>query len=229
MGAASSRFAETDWDKNDGCCPRDATLDGSAPTLSHTILTLKKTKSLVNQREFEVRNDQDLLLYKSVGVEGTTKEFELFAVASNSTLFRVIPDSDHSNWTVYGHNRIFEGQVPSKDNRWYKTAIVHIAWDHCHGDVHMMVPGDDPSGVPGDAILKVETIKSITAQYQAFRPSASPSILHPPLTAHWVWEHTEHSHQLKMHLSKGCDVAMHTLLVIITNLVTVEQKAKSEK
>jgi hypothetical protein len=234
-GAVASRFEVTDWDKEDGGVSRGDSIDGTSPTLHHTILTLKK-KNLVNQREFEVRNDQDLLLYKSHAVEGTTKEFSLWGMAENSELFRVIPDVDHTHWIIYGHNRLFEGQVPSKDNRWYKVAVVTIAWDHCHADVKPMVAGEDPTadptGVPAkEALLKVETIKSLTAQYQSFRPSSNgaSSLLHPPLNGHWIWEHTQHSHQLKMHLCKGCDQALHCLLAVITNLVTVEHQANQEQ
>jgi hypothetical protein len=46
-----------------------------------------------------------------------------------------------------------------------------------------------------------------------------------PLCGYWVWEHTPTKHQIKMHLAKNTDRALHCLLAIITNQVDVEKKS----
>jgi hypothetical protein len=78
-----------------------------------------------------------------------------------------------------------------------------------------------------ESILKVEEINSITAQHQSFYPKVKvvDEMVHPPLTGWWVWENTLKTHQMKMHLAKGSDIALHCILAISTNMVNVEKKA----
>ena len=109
MGGATSRFSETDWEVSDGGLTEACqTIDGREPTSSHAILTLKKT-TLVNQREFEIRDDDDELLYTSRAVEGTTKWFDFFQ-ADGKKIFCVQTDAARIEWNIYSLCPNWEGQ-----------------------------------------------------------------------------------------------------------------------
>lgn len=235
MGGASSHFADTDWDKNDGGL-REAseTLDGSPPTSEHTILTLKKD-NVVNQRDFEVRDDADAFLYGSKGIEGTTKWFDLMDPKGNK-LFCVQTDKARAEWIIYSYAPNWADQEASF-NGLYAKAQIDITWNKYHGEVHLYAPSEaDPKGEvkkeEEPPILKCEEISSLTAQFQSFVPSKQVPVLldnalHPPLVGWWVWEHTSRRHQLKMHLAKGSDIALHCIVAIVCNMVNVEKQADS--
>jgi hypothetical protein len=235
MGGATSRFDETDWDKADGGL-REAseTLDGKKPSARHTILTLKKP-TIVNQRNFEIRDDLNTLIYTSQAVSGTTKWFDFFG-DDGKKIFRIQTDSSRSTWDVYSCSPSFQGQKPNKEasekageESLYRKARIDITWNKNHGDVYPIVHSvDDLQGVAQeDSILKVEEIKSVTAQYQAFKPDNMIDFPHPPLTSWWVWEHTNHSHEMKMRVCRGSDVALHCIMAIATNLVYIEKATEA--
>jgi len=236
MGGAASKFDETEWEKVDGGL-REAsqTIDGSMPTTSHSILTLKK-ESMVNQRDYEIRDDQEILLYTSKAVQGTVKWFDLFGKAGEK-LFRVQTDSLRDKWDIYAYGKpSFAGQQPDTEatkeagEPLYRKARVLVTWNKHNGDVHLygQDSGDgelDAAGVIlGESILKVEEIRSVTSQFQSFVPKGL-DIAHPPLEGHWIWEHTVKTHKIKMNLAKGCDVALHCLLAVMTNMVSLERNA----
>jgi hypothetical protein len=236
MGGAASKFDETEWDKVDGGL-REAseTIDGAMPTSHHTILTLKK-QSIVNQRDYEIRDDQDILLYTTKAVQGTAKWFDLFGKGGEK-LFRVQTDALRDNWDIFAYGEpAFPGQQPDADvtkqagEPLYRKARVLVTWNKHNGDVHMYGQdtgeGDnDTAGVvQANSILKVEEIRSVTSQFQSYVPSGM-DIAHPPLDGHWVWEHTIKTHRIKMNLAKGCDIALHCLLAVMTNMITLERNA----
>lgn len=240
MGGSTSRFAETDWDQADGCL-KDAseTLEGVEPLKRHQILTITRN-SLVNPRDFDIKDDKGDLLYTTKAVPGTVKSFELLG-KNNEKLFRVNTDPSHVNWDFLSYGKqAFYGQQPDEEvsksvgEKLYRKVRVHVSWDKYHGEVLKFVP--DPTDlagivqssnpVSGPGILKVDQITSITPQYQSYVPKAAPLDLpHPPLVGFWVWENTENLHQMKMHLAKGSDAALHIMLAILTNLVTIERNA----
>ncbi len=73
MGGATSRFGDTDRDTFNGGL---TAFDGAKLTKEHVILTLSK-RNIVNQRDFEIKDDQDMLICKSKAVKGTMKWFDL--------------------------------------------------------------------------------------------------------------------------------------------------------
>jgi len=175
-------------------------------------------------------------------------------------LFRIhATDASHSKWMIFSYGKpAFDEQVAdhtlaasnnaeagelNDGDALYRVARVDIAYDKHAGHVQKYVPGtDDNRGVleplEGDDLepkylLKVEEIKSHTAQYQSYVPSATPSpnldaVVHPLLVGFWVWEHSPNRHQIKMHLARHTDMALHCLLAIITNQVYVENQTKTE-
>lgn len=231
MGGAASRFDETDWDAVDGGL-REAseTVDGAIPTSQHTILTLKK-KTLVNQRDYDISDDQDILLFTSKGVQGTVKWFDLCGKGGEKIL-RVQTDALREKWDVFSYaSPKFAGQQPDVEateqagEPLYRNARVIIATDKHHGAVHLygQVASDVYGGVEEQSILKVEEIRSVTLQFQSFVPQNMIDLHHAPLCGHWVWENTVATHKMKMHLAKGTDVTLHCVLAILSNMVTVER------
>jgi len=238
MGGATSRFCETNWEISDGgLSEASQTIDGREPTESHVILTLKKT-TLVNQREFEIRDDMDELLYTSKAVEGTTKWFDLFQ-SDGKKLFCVQTDAAHVEWNIYNFTPNWEGQEEDRKAKnaqvledsapLYRKARINITWNKHHGEVHLFEASDtDTLGVVSKAsVLLCEVISSITAQFQSYVPKLPllDEAMHPPLSGWWVWEHSRSLHQMKMHLSKGTDVALHCVVAITCNMVNVEKEA----
>lgn len=230
MGGASSHFADTDWDKVDGGL-RDAsqTLDGKAPTEAHTILTLRK-QTLVNQRDFTITDDAEDLLYRTTAIEGTTKNF-LLLDALDETIFCVQTDKVHAEWVIFSYQPNWEGQQATTEGM-YRKARIDITWNKNHGELRLYAPSDkDPMGdidrVAVEPLLVCEEIRSITAQFQSYAPPKFhlEKVLIPPLVGWWVWEHTARRHQLKMHLAKGTDIALHCIVAIVCNMVQVEKQA----
>lgn len=233
MGGAASKFDETEWDNVDGGL-REAsqTLDGAKPTQRHTILTLKK-HSAVSQRDYDICDDQDILLYTTRGVQGTVKWFDLFGKGGEK-LFRVQTDALREKWDIFAYeNPSFVGQQPDVEatkhagEPLFRKAMVAITWDKHHGNVIMYVPDTsdekDLSGVLlEESILNVEEIRSKTLQFQSYVPKLI-ELPHPPLVGHWVWENTMTTHKMKMHLAKGTDVALHCIIAVMTNMVTLER------
>lgn len=252
MGGTSSRFAETDWDAgvpsphhDDGGGGGDSgatTVDGSPPTQHHTILHLRRP-TLVNQREFTVRDfDTGNLVYTSEPVEGTTRDFDLFSTlvdGGNTPVLRIhAVDAGLNEWHILSYKPNWDDQqVEDLTQRpMYRKLRVKIQWDHHSAKIMPYTHGDavDARGVvapDSPCLLKVEDIASKTAQYQSFVPHSSPitadgALLHPPpLCGYWVWEHTPSKHQIKLHLAPNTDVALHCLLAIITNQVDIEKKS----
>jgi hypothetical protein len=234
MGGAASRFGDTDWDKADGGLKEaSATFDGSNPTEAHSIFYLRG-KSLVSQRDFEVKDEENGLIYATKAIEGTTKDFDVLDKDDNR-LFHVHTNASRSKWQIYSYKSNFEGQTPITDRGdvklqepLYRKAEVSITWDKFHGVISLYegtTPEDAQGALSKEHILRIEEIKSITAQFQSFVPKMS--LLHPQLCGYWVREHTAKTDRIKMHLAKGTDVALHAILCVITNSVRVERQAEN--
>ncbi|KAL3908756.1 MAG: hypothetical protein SGARI_002922 [Bacillariaceae sp.] len=194
MGGATSRFADTAWDQVHGGLKDAAeTLDGQPPTASHSILTLRRP-NIVNQRQFKVLNDLDETIYNSLPVEGTTRDFDMLD-KDGAKLFRIhATDATHTSWVVLAYDKpAFDGQVADhsltegeiktpEQPPLYRKARIDIAWDKHAGNVKLYGPSSqdnrgDIVTVDGDdlehkIVLKVEEIKSYTAQFQSYVPSA---------------------------------------------------------
>jgi hypothetical protein len=76
MGGTTSKFEETDWAKANGKLETSQdTLDGALPTSKYQVFHLIKRG--VNQREFDVTDEQDNLLYTTRQVPGTIACFDV--------------------------------------------------------------------------------------------------------------------------------------------------------
>ena len=76
MGGTTSKLEATDWKLANGKLESDQdTLDGAPPTSDYQVFHL--IKKGVNQREFDVTDDQDNLLYTTKQVPGTIACFDV--------------------------------------------------------------------------------------------------------------------------------------------------------
>jgi hypothetical protein len=99
MGGATSKFDENDWEKADGKLTSSKfTLDGSAPTEAYGVYIL--TKKGVNQREFDVTDEDKNLLYTTRAVPGTIACFDLLGKGIGDYRLRVYVDIARRYWTV---------------------------------------------------------------------------------------------------------------------------------
>lgn len=111
MGGASSLFHVNDWEKADGkLTSSDQTIDRSPPTTAYGIYYLSKRK--LNQREFDVTDADDNLLFTTRAVIGTICCFDVLGKGIDEYLFRVTVDIARRYWIVYRfHTSSFDGQI----------------------------------------------------------------------------------------------------------------------
>ena len=76
MGGATSKLDENDWEKADGKLRgQEYTVDGTDATDKYTIYYL--TKRGVNQREFDVTDEESNLVFTTKQVPGTIACFDV--------------------------------------------------------------------------------------------------------------------------------------------------------
>ena len=76
MGGATSKLEENDWEKADGKLRgSEFTLDGADATQKYAIYYL--TKRGVNQREFDVTDEESNLIFTTKQVPGTIACFDV--------------------------------------------------------------------------------------------------------------------------------------------------------
>lgn len=76
MGGATSKLKENDWEKADGKLRgSDHTVDGANATQKYSIYYL--TKRGVNQREFDVTDEESNLIFTTKQVPGTIACFDV--------------------------------------------------------------------------------------------------------------------------------------------------------
>ena len=115
MGGATSKLAETDWEKADGCLEHDEdTIDRSRPTAVYQSYELIKRS--YNQRECDIIDRNKDLLYSTRLVPGTIACFDVLGRDLDTCVLRVNVDLSRRNWIVYSVGRpIFEGQKHDED------------------------------------------------------------------------------------------------------------------
>ena len=114
MGGGTSKFDENDWSKADGSLVDLLdTVDGCPPTEEYQVYEL--VKKGVNQREFDVLDSQQNLIYTTRAVPGTLAWFDVLGPAScggyQDLRLRVQVDLSRRTWIVYRyHEPLFAGQ-----------------------------------------------------------------------------------------------------------------------
>jgi hypothetical protein len=101
MGGATSKLDENDWEKADGklISGSEYTLDGAPPTEAYGVYLL--TKKGVNQREFDVTDAEQNLIYTTRAVPGTIACFDVLGRGiGDDYLLRVNVGMARRYWTV---------------------------------------------------------------------------------------------------------------------------------
>ena len=117
MGGATSRFEETDWKKSNGQLESlSDTIDGCPPTHKYDVYELIKRG--VNQREFDIVDSQQNLLYTTRAVPGTLAWFDVLGPGSvgqyKDFRLRVQVDLSRRTWIVYRYSKpLYSWQKPA--------------------------------------------------------------------------------------------------------------------
>ena len=110
-----SKFEETDWSVADGKLrsPED-TLDGSPPLSKYSIFYLHKKG--FSQREFDITDEAQNLVYSTRPVPGTIACFDVLGKGLDEFVLRVNVDIARRYWIVCRYQvPTFEGQRPDKE------------------------------------------------------------------------------------------------------------------
>jgi hypothetical protein len=115
MGGASSLLEETNWEKADGKieCPLN-TIDGAPPTDHFGLFYI--IKKGFNQREFDVTDSNNNLLYTTRQVPGTICGFDVLGKELGNYKLRVHSDIARRYWIVYRFgSQGFPDQEPDRE------------------------------------------------------------------------------------------------------------------
>lgn len=117
MGGATSKFDENDWSLANGELKENTsmmTVDGAPPTRDYQVYNFMKRH--LNQREFDLTDQDSNLLYTSRQVPGTIACFDVMGRGIDDYKLRVNADLSRRYWTIYRYDTpTFEGQVPDKE------------------------------------------------------------------------------------------------------------------
>lgn len=115
MGGASSLLEETDWEKADGKISSTLdTVDGAQPTEKYELYYI--TKRGFNQREFDITDSKNNLLYTTRQVPGTVCSFDVLGKEIGDYKLRVHSDLARRYWVVYRFcSQSFEDQEPDRE------------------------------------------------------------------------------------------------------------------
>lgn len=110
-----SKFEETDWLAADGKLRNlEDTLDGSPPLSKYSVFYLHKKG--FSQREFDITDEAQNLVYSTRPVPGTIACFDVLGKGLDEYVLRVNVDIARRYWIVCRyHVPTFEGQRPDKE------------------------------------------------------------------------------------------------------------------
>jgi hypothetical protein len=134
MGGTTSKLDENDWNLADGKLQdNEHTIDG-APAMSHYKVYYMNKKS-VNQREFDVVDDNMNLVFTTRSVPGTIACFDILGPGLDSSIVRVNADITRRYWIVYRFRvPTFQGQLPDTE------ATEKLRFEQTDEDGTLMVP-----------------------------------------------------------------------------------------
>jgi hypothetical protein len=115
MGGASSKLDENNWSLADGKLRGvQDTVDGQPPVQQYEVYYM--TKRAVNQREFNILDERDNLVFTTRAVRGTIACFDLLGSGRDDYILRVNVDIARRFWIISRfYVPSFEGQMPDKE------------------------------------------------------------------------------------------------------------------
>lgn len=158
MGGGSSRFEETDWENASGkLTSMEETIDGFPPTSKYKVYHINKTAGVINQREYDVTDDESNLLYSTRGIEGRLAWFDVLGPGIDQYLLRVQVDLSRRYWVIYRFGQpSYPGQFADaaatsllRQSRGdsqpclYKKACITVTWSRYHAIVNLYGPPPD--------------------------------------------------------------------------------------
>jgi hypothetical protein len=173
MGGGSSRFEETDWESATGkLTSSDETIDGAPPTPKYRVYSINKTAGVINQREYDVTDDESNLLYSTRGIEGRLAWFDVMGPQMDQYLLRVQVDLSRRYWVIYRFGvPSYPGQFPDtmatnllRQSRGesqpclYRKACITVTWSRYHAIVNLY--GPPPENLIEQQGMKLATTKT---------------------------------------------------------------------
>jgi hypothetical protein len=171
MGGGTSKFDENDWSKADGSLADLAdTVDGCPPTEEYQVYEL--VKKGVNQREFDVLDSRQNLIYTTRAVPGTLAWFDVLGPAScgdyQDLRLRVQVDLSRRTWIVYRyHEPLFAGQKSVETQQPPQSALASP-------DVQQQQAAKEPQPPPEYKLYKSACVTVSWSRYIAIAARYGP-------------------------------------------------------
>ena len=214
MGAMSSKVYVTDWDKADGHLHYDETVDHMAPFKQHETLIL----SHEGQREFKVskQGGRDEELYTTKAVPKTAFWFDVCRAGEKILQVRGHPWG--TVWDIFAYRvPAYEGQEAVLDENaslqpLHLKARVTLNWKQDGAQVKMCQgTGENGKIKWSEPVLIYDDINYACGKGQTHLPSDNNLVSYFELSS---------KHQpSKLELAKGCDIALHIILAVISNVI----------
>lgn len=176
MGGGSSRYDETNWSTATGNLQSAAeTIDGSPPTSKAGVYTI--TKQGINQRDYDVTDEDCNLLYTTQCIEGTLAWFDVLGKGLENYILRVQVDLSRRYWVIYRYGvPTYEGQFvdlyatmklrEARGDRapcLYKNACITVSWSRYYAIVHKYrMPPDDEDLEANDSMSETTSSHSLS-------------------------------------------------------------------
>lgn len=158
MGGGSSRFEETNWETATGkLTSPEETIDGAQPTKKHQVYYI--TKRGLNQRDYDITDEDSNLVYTTKAVEGTLACFDLLGRGIDDYKCRVEVDLARRYWVIYSFGvPAYGGQFVDMDATMrlkeglgerlpclYKRACLTVSWSRYYviGSRYAAPPTDE--------------------------------------------------------------------------------------
>ena len=181
MGGGSSRYDETNWSTATGTLLSAAdTIDGSPPTSKAGVYTI--TKQGMNQRDYDITDEECNLIYTTQCIEGTLAWFDVLGKGFDNYILRVQVDLSRRYWVIYRYGvPTYAGQFAdlyatmklreARGDRapcLYKNACITVSWSRFYAIVHKYgMPPDDEDHEANDSMSETTSSHSLAGMEES--------------------------------------------------------------
>lgn len=233
MGGVTSKYDTTNWEiANGGITKAKGTIDaGSDPTNKALTAISCIKKQNINDHDFTIVNaEKGDLLYETEVQKGTMRWLNL-KNKDGERVFAVQAGTFRFVWEIYSMSPNWYGQqvdekATASDRRgqplYRKLQIEFDAWKF-HAKVYRYHKdlSENCGVVWKEPILVCQEIWSWGAKFQTLQNENDAN-----LVGYWDWD-LKGKHTMNVKLAANSDIALHSLLAVISNLVYIDRNASS--